>query len=148
MTLEEKIAREVSRQVGPLNAVLSQIWTEIQAMKAASGEALIDPDTGEPIAAPPLGAGEEAEPESPPAGWFQPLGQPDPQAQTADARPDWGPALAKNDEQLNAEMVKQMEHFTATKIRMQQAAAQNRMAEIEAQIAARMAVWQGAGGSR
>ena len=101
MTLEDKIAQEVARQVGPLNAVLSQIWTAVQAMQMEKGEPLVDPETGEPVAAPPIGAGEGEE--TPPAGWFQPLGQPeagpapDPQVQTQQAQPQWGPAMGPQD---------------------------------------------------
>ena len=31
MTLEDRIAREVARQIAPLNEVLNQIWAQMQA---------------------------------------------------------------------------------------------------------------------
>jgi len=132
MTLEEQIEAEVARQLEPVNAALRQMFFNFQQMKAAAGEEMIDPETGEPLQAPDL-----------------PLeGMPMPGADRPQAGARWGPGLVQQEERLNADLLQQMEQFTAAKARMQQAAAQNRMAEIEAQVAARMAVWQGTGGPK
>lgn len=44
MTLEDKIAREVSRQIAPLTEVLNQIWAKMQASGAEGGELPPIPD--------------------------------------------------------------------------------------------------------
>lgn len=129
MTLEEKIAQEVARQIGPLNAVLHEIWTEVQVMKAARGEALVDPDA----AAGQAGEKLDAPQGWPPTGWAP-----------ARERPE-GPAGQTGAEaaavEVSAGLAEQMQKFSAEKVRLKETAVRNRLAEMEAQIAARMAVW-------
>lgn len=48
MTLEDKIAREVSRQIAPLTEVLNQIWAKMQASGAEGGELPPIPDPAIP----------------------------------------------------------------------------------------------------
>ena len=48
MTLEDRIAREVARQIAPLNEVLNQIWAQMQAEADVPSPPIPDPPIPDP----------------------------------------------------------------------------------------------------
>lgn len=131
MTLEDKIAREVSRQIAPLNEVLNQIWAQMKAQTDVDIPPIPDPPIPDP-SIPDPSIPETAIPNTPID--LPPI--PGLGAQTGQGGP------GRPDARTEAEIRQQLEQATQTRQQEQSAAIARRTAMIQARIAQKLNAFQ------
>lgn len=131
MTLEDKIAREVSRQIAPLNEVLNQIWAQMKAQTDVDIPPIPDPPIPDP-SIPDPSIPETAIPNTPID--LPPI--PGLGAQTGQG------GLGRPDARTEAEIRQKLEQATQTRQQEQSAAIARRTAMIQARIAQKLNAFQ------
>ncbi|EAP89985.1 hypothetical protein OA2633_07224 [Oceanicaulis sp. HTCC2633] len=131
MTLEDRIAREVARQIAPLNEVLNQIWAQMQAEADVPSPPIPDPPIPDPSIPDP------SIPQTPIPD--TPIDLPPIPGLGAQSGPGGArPSTSQNE----AEIRQQLERATQARQQEQSAAIARRTAMIQARIARKLNAFQ------
>ena len=136
MSLQDQIAREVSRQIAPLNEVLNQIWAQMQAQTDVDIPPIPDPPIPDP-SIPDPSIPDPAIPQTPIPDTPIDL----PPIPGLGAQPGQG-GPSRQTPQNEAEIRQKLEQATQTRQQEQSAAIARRTAMIQARIAQKLNAFQ------